>query len=275
VEKPDGSRWVEVFAGVPNKDSGKGKPVDGPLKEATFSDQFKGAVCNSRGTSYWLERPSHYDSPHLRRIESGTVSTVSLTRPDDKMLAGDCTLSLGENDDTIYIIDAHGHTPGGVLRCDLKTGVATLICGVNPRLPASDPRHQERIKLSNGGEMDGPARTHAGSSGGWNAGYDPFHNAIWLWGADTLRFRWLKLDGDGWVRTVFGALRPGTKPQPFGAKEINSLGVPGEQWRLYMSRNLAISPRGGVYFASGPGGDLTGIWYGYNKKAQARKEVRP
>jgi hypothetical protein len=174
-------------------------------------------------------------------------------------------LSLGENDDTLYIIDYYGHTPGGVLRCNLKTGVATRIAGVD-----SDDRYKRHGK-----EADGPALTHYGSSGGYRAGYDPFHNAIWLWGDDTLRFRWLRLDGDGWVRTVFGARRPETKSQRFGSKEINSAGVPGEQWRLYMSRNLAVSPRGGVYFASGPGGDLTGLWHAYNKKAQAEKEVKP
>jgi hypothetical protein len=52
------------------------------------------------------------------------------------------------------------------------------------------------------------------------------------------------------------------------------VGVPGEQWRLYMSRGMAVSPKGGIYFSSGPGGDLTGIWYGYNKKLQGKKEVK-
>jgi hypothetical protein len=40
----------------------------------------------------------------------------------------------------------------------------------------------------------------------------------------------MKLDGDGWVRTVIGASRPESKPQTFGPRELNGAGIPGEQF---------------------------------------------
>jgi hypothetical protein len=107
---------VEVVAGVPNKaPPKKGKPQDGPAKEATFESFCRGVVCNSQGTFFWLESIPY--SGRLRRIENGIVSTVPLKRPDNPsnyflnfaMGGNSCgLLSLGENDDTLYISDYYG-----------------------------------------------------------------------------------------------------------------------------------------------------------------------
>jgi hypothetical protein len=90
-----------------------------------------------------------------------------------------------------------------------------------------------------------------------------------------LRFRWLRLDGDSWVRTAFAARRPETKAQPFGLHELNSLGIPGEQFRLYLCTNVGVDSRGGVFIAAFA--DQSGFWRAYNKNwpASGRKEAKP
>ena len=248
VEKPDGSRWVEVVAGIPGKEGHH----DGPAKKATFQTRYRGVVCNCRGTFFWLEDKG------LRRIENGTVSSVPLKFMGEEikrfgfaMAAG--LLSLGENDDTLYISEFY--IPRRILKCDLKTGELTRVCGPGTR----------NYKDNRGGlESDGPALTHVGGNSGMRGRYDPFYNALWVWGPDHLRFRWLRLDGDGWVRTVFGARRPGTKPQPFGLKELNAVGIPGEQFRFYLCRVAGIDSKGGVFISEWA--DQSGVWRAYNKK---------
>ncbi|MEW6327122.1 MAG: hypothetical protein AB1487_05945 [Thermodesulfobacteriota bacterium] len=262
VEKPDGSRWVEVVAGVPGRPGHR----DGPAKEATFQSRYRGVVCNSRGTFFWLEDQG------LRRIENGRVSSVPLNfrsldppkRFNFIMASG--LLSLGENDETVYISDFYAPNNFRVLRCDVKTGELTRVCGVHAEKERLyRPEEKRRYEK----EADGPALTHVGGKAGMKGRYDPFYNALWVWGADHLRVRWLRLDGDGWVRTVFGARRPGTKSQPFGIKELNALGIPGEQFRFYILNIEGTDSQGGVYISES--GDKSGVWRAYNKK-RAGKE---
>ncbi len=272
IEKPDGSRWVEVVAGIPNKPPAPppyGKPYtpqDGPAREATFQSLYRGVVCNSRGTFFWLEDQA------LRRIEDGTVSSVPLKLQEEIRsfyfaMGGTNTglLSLGEDDDTLYISDYYGRNGYCVYRCDVKTGELTRVCGVRHKdrktwPPSLAERHKRLI-----GETDGPALTHASGNSGLWGNYDPFHRAIWIGCPDALRCRWLKLDGDGWVRTVLGALRPETKRQPI---DDNGLGIPGEQFMAHYPRVAGFDAQGGVYLAHW--GNPTGIWRAYLKK-----EVKP
>jgi len=273
AQKPDGTRWVEVVAGIPNRaPAKKGEPQDGPAKEATFESFCRGVVCNSRGTFFWLESIPY--SGRLRKIESGIVSTVPLKRPDNAsnyflnfaMGGNSCwLLSLGENDDTLYISDYYGQDGYVVLRCDVKTGLLTRVCGINRKVKETfSPSLAERHKRFRG-ETDGPALTHAsGNSGMWGT-YDAFHNALWIGCPDAMRCRWLKLDGDGWVRTTFGARRPETEPQPYDG---NGPGIPGEQFRAHYPRVIGFDAKGGVFVCHH--GNKTGIWRAYNKK-----EVKP
>ncbi|HUT33553.1 MAG TPA: hypothetical protein VNE39_08750 [Planctomycetota bacterium] len=266
VQKPDGSSWVEVVAGIPNKPPTPppyGKPYvpqDGPAREATFQSWYRGAVCNSRGTVFWLEDRG------LRRIENGTVSSVPLKFSEKEesfsFIMRQNLLSLGENNDTLYISDNYGAGHQRILRCDLKTGQLTRVCGINPK--AAGDRYKRY-----GREADGPALTHASDNSGIWGHYDPFHRALWINGPDAKRIRWLKLDGDGWVRTVIGALRPEMKPQRFGPRELNGAGVPAEQFISDRYNYYAgTDSKGGLYIIRWT--DTTGVWRAYN-----RKEVKP
>ena len=279
VEKPDGSLWVEAVAGIPNKPPprpayGKPyKPQDGPAKEATFKSTCRGVVCNSKGTFYWLE--DHI----LRRIENGTVSSIPLKRTDGSkslfvMIYGGTGLSLGENDDTLYISDFYNVQVGwGVLKCDVKTGMLTRICGTDRRNDKKNKRWRD--------ENDGPALTHAGGRCGMKGLYHPFYNALWVWGPDEFRFRWLRFDGDGWVRTAFAQRRKETKPLKLGLMDLlHAQGVPGEHfslrgWGSNCINHRGIDSKGGVYIGTSTF-DCSGIWRAYNKNwsAQGEKEVK-
>lgn len=267
VKRPDGSLWVEVVAGIPNRPPPPppyGKPYvaqDGPAKEATFQSWFRGAVCNSRGTIFWLEDRG------LRRIEDGAVSSVPLKFTEKEegfsFIMRQNLLSLGEDDDTLYISDNYGAGHQRILRCDVRTGTLTRVCGINPR--AGDGDRFKRF----GREADGPALTHASDNSGIWGHYDPFHRALWINGPDASRLRWLKLDGDGWVRTVIGARRPETKPERFGPRELNGPGVPAEHFISDRYNYFAgTDSRGGLYIIRWT--DTTGVWRAYNKK-----EVKP
>jgi len=256
VEKPDGSRWVELVAGVPGKAGGQ----DGPAKEATFQSFYRGAVCNSRGAVFWLEDHG------LRRIEDGIVSSVPLkfTEKEESFcfIMRQNLLSLGENDDTLYISDTYGMGHQRILRCDVTTGQVIRVCGVNPKAGGDTYKRFGR-------ELDGPALTHASDAAGITGHYDPFHRALWINGPDARRLRWLKLDGDGWVRTVIGALRPETRPQRLGPREFNGLGVPAEQFISDRYNYYAgTDAKGGLFIIRWT--DVTGVWRAYNKN-----EVKP
>jgi hypothetical protein len=260
VKKPDGSLWVEVAFGVPNKGPGrKEKSKDGPAKEATFPDQGRGVVCNSKGTFYWLQ--DHV----LRRIKDGIVTTIPLKRADGckkifNMIYGGTGLCLGENDDTLYIGDYYNNVAGwGMLRCDVKTGILTRVAGI-PK--GKDIYNRRKVKISGGPPVtDGPAVTHATYIG--RGKYHAFYNALWLGGADNCRIRWLRLDGDGWVRT----------PLPLNVRSnwkrfnIDGPGIPGEQFGFGRCSIVGISgidSKGGVYISVAH--EYHGIWRAYNKK---------
>jgi len=103
--------------------------------------------------------------------------------------------------------------------------------------------------------------THVGGNSGMLGNYDAFHNALWISCADPSRLRWMKLNGDGWVRTVFGARRPGIKSQKY---DDNGLGIPGEQFRARYPHPLGFDSRGGVYVDNFR--NKSGVWRAYNKK---------
>ena len=260
VEKPDGTRWVEVVAGVPNK-AGK---QDGPAKEATFQSRYRGIVCNSAGVFFWLEDNG------LRRIENGTVSSVPLKHLDEPKrfsfaMGGGYhgLLNTGENDDTLYISDYYGYHNFRILRCDLKNGDLIRVCGMKGAM--KDWKNPTTLEKRYGANSDGPALTHASANSGLIGVYDPFHKAIWVHGPDEGRFRWLRLDGDGWVRTVFGASKPGTKQAKV---DDNGLGIPGDQYQSMWNAVCGVDSKGGVFVAQGR--NQTGVWRAYNKR-----EVKP
>lgn len=260
VEKPDGSRWVKLVAGIPGKAySNREKPQNGPARQATFQRRYRGVVCNSRGTFFWLEDKG------LRRIENGVVSSVPLKHLEGpkrfNFAMADNLLSLGEDDDTLYIADFY-HPGYRILKCDVKTGELTWVAGINRR---KERALRKKEKRRAGKEADGPALTHAGANSGMKGIFHPFYNALWVGGPDHKRLRWLRMDGDGWVRTAFGARRAQTKPQQFGIQELNGTGIPGEHFHLYHSSCIGVDSEGGVYIAGQE--DRSGIWRAYNIKA--------
>jgi hypothetical protein len=274
-EKPNGTKWVEVVAGVPSpipcgfRD--KREPRDGPATKAIFTHVPRhGVVCNSEGTFYWLEGTDVKRA--LRKIQNGTVSTVPLHFKDQGEFIGllyeGGMLSLGENDDTLYINSMYSNN--GVFRCDLKTGVLTRVVGIKKGLDTFNRA---------GVEADGPAMTHAGFNGSVYELYDPFYNAIWLTAQDSVRVRWLRLDGDGWVRTVFGSRRVETRRHFDKYKDTNIKGVPGEQFSLggdSVIRFAGIDSQGGVYIKIHHH-EGSGFWRAYNKNwaDHLKKEVKP
>ncbi|MCX7806315.1 MAG: hypothetical protein N3A38_14175, partial [Planctomycetota bacterium] len=273
----DGTHTVSVVAGQPNVSG----TADGPAFQATLLDaQPYGVVCDSKGTFYWLAAADM--ARCLRRIRDGTVSTIPLRYADEqegKVLGFSYdtgVLSLGENDDTLYVNYYCSSKSSGVYRCDLRTGVLTRVHGFSPRT-WKDPRLTElaraRMKLpgARSGELDGPALTHA-SSATYKGLYDPFYDALWVFGADHVRVRWLKPpNGNGWVRTVLGARRPGTPPPTDGfLKRANSTNVPGEHWPVCVNvANAGLGPNGSVFLVDS--GDHSGFWRACDaKKAGAR-----
>jgi hypothetical protein len=266
VKKPDGSLWVKLVAGIPYKGYGpKEKPKDGPAKQATFQSYYRGAVCNSRGTIFWLEDRG------LRRIKNGTVSSVPLKFTDGgkrfNSLHHQNLLTLGENDDTLYISDTYGRGHKRILKCDLKTGLLTRVCGLGAG-PVSD-KLKKRLR-TRGGEVDGPALTHASSNSGIYGHYDRFYNAIWITGPDAVRLRWLKLDGDGWIRTVLNRPERGVKrTKRLSFQQVyDSVGVPGEYYLTNQGNNYiyygGTDGKGNLYIVRAK--HLNGIWRMYNKK---------
>ncbi len=269
VNKSDGSRWVKVVAGIPYKaPDPKEKLKNGPAKKALFKSFQRGVVCNSRGIFYWLE--SMPRSGRLRKIEKGIVSTIPLKRPDNTSKyflnlamggTGPWLLSLGEKDDTLYISDYYGQDGYVVLKCDVNTGLLTRCCGMNRRAKETFTTFMVQRHKRFKGETDGPALTHvSGNSGMWGT-YDAFHNALWIGCPDSSRVRRLKLGGDGWVRTVFCARRPGTKTMRYND---NDLGIPGEQFMAHYPAVVGLDAEGGVFITNF--WNKTGVWRAYNMK---------
>jgi hypothetical protein len=274
IEKPDGSKWVEVVAGIPYKappPKEYGKPFvpqNGPAKEAVFQSVYRGAVCNSRGTIFWLEDTG------IRRIENGIVSSVPLKFMDGAknfcFMMVHNLLSLGENDDTLYITDFYGRWKGNgrILRCDVRTGeLKTVVWNApDPKAPNIDKLKARKKDQRSWGTCDGPALTHCLTKGGIFGHYDRFHKALWIEDMDTAVFKWLKTGGDGWVRSVIGVPRPGVKPHAIHL--LNSPdGIPGE---LFGSRDITpnnyiagFDAKGGVYCVVGRN---PAFWRAYNKK---------
>lgn len=244
VKDGTGKRSVMRVAGT----CGTPGSADGPALSATLQ-RSRGWTASQDGAIYWLEDRA------LRKFANGAVSTVRLTRPETpgwlwNLDPGEYLLSAGEDANTLYISNYYDTTYGySVLKCDLKTNTVWRIVGVG----RGNPR--------GGQENDGPALSSAGFSGGARGLYHPDYHAIFLCGADNVRYRWVQLSGDDWVRTAFGTPRAGVEARPFGIIQANSLGIEGEQFRIG-SRGIVTfagaGANGGVYLLSHA--DKSGIW---------------
>jgi hypothetical protein len=270
VEKPDGTRAIEVVVGSP----GKPGRQDGPAEQATLTSI--GNICiNSQGTVFFYDmgnKNSDYinigatkffnDSGNqygdcLRKLENGIVSTITdnmrTLKYKDGPLKTACfnfinlggLNSIGENDEVLYLAD---HWNGIVRRIDLKTENVTTVAG---RIMS----HEDGSFNRQG--ADGPALTHSHFISGCTFSvYDPVHNAVWCGGPDETRLRWLK---DGWIKTVMGQKIRG------GSNEwgLNDLNVPIDSVSMAWTWVLAVDRKGGAYVYNGV--SRTGFWRLYNK----------
>lgn len=249
VIAPDGTRNVVVVAGRPHVAG----TADGPALNATLQ-RGRGWAAAQDGAIYWLEDKA------LRKFAKGSVSTVPLARAETpgwlwNLGPGEHLLSAGEDANSLYISNFYDTSHGySILKVDLATNEVRRIIGVGSKHP------------NHGKETDGPATASAGFRGGARGIYHPGYRAVFLDGADALRYRWWRLEGDDQVRTVFGTLRPGTAAKPFGIREANASDVAGEQFRFgasSLTRFLGIGQNGGVYVGSID--DLNGVWRAYDK----------
>ncbi len=253
VKKADGAQSLEVVAGTPNQPGF----VDGPAKSATFT-RAEHVVINSKGTVYLLDA-----GERLRRIENGEVTTLNSNfrsgQLRDGPLAEACFnliglgggISLGENDDTLYVAD---HWNFRVRKIDLRTMTVTTVAGM-PKPEEWRPEKQTPVEKRYNRNSDGPALTHASfNSGCTYVCWDPVRKALWCGGPDESRFRWLK---DGWVRTMIGS--KGTDKWP-----RDGFNVPAEQVKLVWNEVVAVDSLGRVYLAASS--DPSGIWRAYNTK---------
>lgn len=271
VEKPDGSRVIEVVVGNP----GKPGTQDGPAEQATLTSI--GNICiNSRGTIFFYDMGntnSDYinigatkffnDSGNqygdcLRKLENGIVSTITDNMRTFKYKDGQLETacfnfinlgglnSVGENDDVLYLAD---HWNGVVRRIDLKTENVTTVAG---RIMS----HEDGSFIRQG--ADGPALTHSHFISGCTFSvYDPVHKAVWCGGPDETRLRWLK---DGWIKTVMGQkIRGGSNDW-----SLNDINVPVDSVSMAWTWVLTVDRHGGAYVYNGV--SRTGFWRLYNKK---------
>ncbi len=253
VEKPDGSRHIEIVCGTPDR---KGF-TDGPVDAATFTNPRQIAI-DSQGTVYVLDNLSH-----LRRIRDGHVTTLNKFFYSSGLKDGPLAearfrlIGLGggfclAGDDTLYVAD---HWNFCVRKIDLKT--MTVSSAVGMPKPKWKPRAQRTpLEKRYNSNADGPALTHASfNSGCTNVRWDPVHQRLWCGGPDERRFRWV--GPDGWVRTVIGA--KGTRKW-----DRDGLGVPASQVMLIWNAVVAVDVKGRAYLAASS--DKHGLWRAYNKR---------
>ena len=254
VEKPDGSRAVEVVVGDPEKTG----LDDGPAAQATLTSI--GNLCiDSRGTVFFYDGQQYGSC--LRKLEDGVVTTLTTKLRTGKLVDGpleDACFNfinlgglngIGESDEVLYLADHWNHA---IRRIDLKSGQVTTVAGMR-RPEKGDPRAKRF-----GNHADGPALTHASCNSGCTfAVYDPVHKAVWIGGPDEHRLRWLK---DGWVKTVMGSQR--------GKWDIDGPGNPADVVNMSWCWVLAVDAQGRAYIMNGA--SKTGYWRLYNKKEVAK-----
>lgn len=245
VKNSDGTESVEVVAGIPYAEG----TVDGPAKSAKFPLRCLGVVCDSQGVFYWLQVTSKRPGGLLRRIKDDTVTTMPIVFYDTSeafnWAMGEGNLSIGENDQVLYISDFFHMR---VLRYDIPTGQLTRMCGVN-----DDSTDAYNRFASN---ADGPALTHASANSGMRCRYDSFYKNLWIYGPDESQFRWLRLE-DGWVKTVFGT---GSST----GWDYNGFNIPGSTFRIGWCSVTGVDGKGGV-FVTGSGTPNTNVYRAYNK----------
>jgi hypothetical protein len=259
VERPDGSRHVEVVCGTP----GNAGYADGPAKAATFTAPSD-LVIDSKGTIYVLDNVER-----LRRIQDGQVTTLNQSFRGGKLVDGPLAearfaliglgggICAGENDDALYVAD---HWNFRVRKIDLEAMTVSTVAGM-PKPKEWRREKQTALDKRYNRNSDGPALTHASfNSGCCYVCWDPMHKALWCGGPDESRFRWLT--SDGWLRTVIGTTGKRYKwPK-------DALAVPAAQVFLGWNSVEAIDAEGRAYLVASS--DPTGVWRAYNTK-----EVKP
>ncbi|MBA4388994.1 MAG: hypothetical protein C0404_13515 [Verrucomicrobia bacterium] len=231
--KPDGTRWVEVVAGTPDK---PGKD-DGPAKTATlsFNPGSGQGVCDgffatSKGTIY-------FSDGGIRKLENGAITTVTRAVPGFQ--------AYDEEADTFYFPLAYSKPEGFFAKSfDPKTGNSAIVCGMLKPTWRKEGYPAGSVENRFNRNSDGPALTHASFNSNFHhCLWDPYHKALWVFGPDEERFRWLK---DGWVRTV----------------------ITKKQGQLVWCGVFGVGPKGQIYLtgASAP----YGVW-----RARNTKEVKP
>lgn len=259
VEKPDGSRRVEVVWGTP----GKAGYADGPAGSATFT-RPDSLVIDSKGTMYLLDNVQR-----LRRIADGRVRTLNehvrggrcadgpLAQARFNLIGLGGEICAGDDDDTLYVAD---HWNFRVRKIDLKRMTVSTVAGMPKPKEWRRPR-QTPLQRRYNTNADGPARTYASFNSGCSyACWDPVHRALWCGGPDENRFRRLK--ADAWIRTVIGAKGKRDRwPK-------DALGTAAEKVCLVWNSVEAVDAQGRAYLAASS--DPTGVWRAYNAK-----EVKP
>lgn len=174
----DGKRRVEVVAGVP----GKAGRDDGPAKAATMNLMAEpfgnnqgvcdGLFITSKGVVY-------FSDGGIRKLEDGQVTTVTRDVPG--------FMHYNEAEDLFYLPSVKDRIRGGAT-FNPKTGEVKRIVG--------SPKDTGHYEINH----DGAALTEASFNSNFHyCFWDVKRQALWVFGPDENRLRWLK---DGAVRTV-------------------------------------------------------------------------
>lgn len=179
VTRPDGTRWVEVVAGIPNK---PGKE-DGLAKTATITKLMAEPFGNNQGVCDGLFITSkgtvYFSDDGIRKLDGGVVTTITRDVPG--------FMHYNEEENLFYLPSVKDRIRGGAT-FNPKTGEIKRIVGSQPSTGHYEVNH------------DGPALTDASFNSNFHyCFWDTKHKALWVFGPDERRLRWLK---DGWVKTI-------------------------------------------------------------------------
>lgn len=221
VTDPDGKRRVEVVAGIPDK-AGRD---DGPAKSATFETLMPAPFGNNQGVCDGMFITTNgviYLSDNgIRKLENGVVSTVAREVPG--------FMDYNEDEDLFYLPSYKDKIRGGAV-FDPKTKTITRIVG--------SPRSTGHYEVNH----DGPALTEASFNSNFcHCTWDRKHKALWVFGPDEERFRWLK---DGCVKTVQTGAKLGVKwcrvvaVDSKGTAYIGASSNPGVLFRLRNTKEV-------------------------------------
>ena len=221
VVGPEGSRRVEVVAGTPYAAG----HVDGPALSAKMTHLTMDPLWDYQGICDGFHVTSkgvlYFSDGGIRKLEDGAVTTLTKSVPG--------FMTYNEEADLFYLPSQDGIRGGATF--DPKSGAVARIVG--------SPRSTGHYEVNH----DGPALTDASFNSNFShCLWDPHHQALWVWGPDEKRFRWLK---NGWVRTV----------------------ITDKQGQLVWVNVIGLGAKGSIYLsgASNP----TGVW-----RARPAKEAK-